>query len=156
MVIARFRARSASSPPPCPLPSGGGWPRARPHALSARHVAARATSLALPTLLPSHGLARSAFLLAYGILRLSATYLFCWPAALLGVSLGLRPEWLRPAAVANGRPSCPARLWPAAPWGASAGVFCCLVVCCRSHNLTKIRIYRRKNFASSWLKLLHL
>lgn len=41
-VFARFRARSASSPPPCPLPSGGGWPRARPHAPCARHVAARA------------------------------------------------------------------------------------------------------------------
>lgn len=52
MVIARFRAQSASTPPPCPLPSGGGWPRARPCALSARHVAARAQSLALPTLLP--------------------------------------------------------------------------------------------------------
>lgn len=41
-VFARFRARGASSPPPCPLPSGGGWPRARPHAPCARHVAARA------------------------------------------------------------------------------------------------------------------
>jgi len=84
MVIARFRARGASTPPPCPLPSGGGWPRARPRALCARHVAARASRHARPYAVAASALrlgrnhtaaplARSAFLLAYGILRLSAT-----------------------------------------------------------------------------------
>lgn len=47
-VLARYRAQIASSPPPCPLPSGGGWPRARPHTPCARHVADRARRHAQP------------------------------------------------------------------------------------------------------------
>ena len=74
-VVARFRARSASTPPPCPLPSGGGWPRARPRTLCARHVAPRASRHARPDAVAASAirlgrnhtaapLARSAFLLA--------------------------------------------------------------------------------------------
>lgn len=39
--ICGLAATGASSPPPCPLPSGGGWPRAKAHAPQARHDAPR-------------------------------------------------------------------------------------------------------------------